>query len=214
MDGGRATHSVSSWRKPGPITPSISRCPTLERRSRSQSNAVVMGPCFRRDDDCGCRSRHTFSVVLAKARTHYPKSQLLHDAGATIRFITDCGGYGSWLSPGRRGRRRAASPHHPANPFICGTRQPPRPAAFPASKFPFGNLALTMISVWLGSECRVKSPRFDMLAGEAGPGFGRAPHATDARGFRAVSPRLMRPWNRCRLAARLMGTLALRGYCR
>jgi hypothetical protein len=122
------------------------------------------------------------------------------------------------MGPGFRqddaGRRRAASPHHPANPFICGTRQPPRPAAFPGSKFPFGNLALTMISVWLGSECRVKSPRFDMLAGEAGLGFGRAPHATDARGFRAVSPRLMRPWNRCRLAARLMGTLALRGYCR
>src|SRR5882757_2160234 len=37
-----------------------------------------------RDDDCGCRPRHTFGVVLAKARTHYPKYQLLRDAVAAI----------------------------------------------------------------------------------------------------------------------------------
>jgi len=79
--------STSSWRKPGPITPSISRCPALDPRSRSQSNAVVMNPGFRRDD---------------------------------------------------AGRRRPASPRHPTNPYICGTRQPAPPAAFPASKFPFG----------------------------------------------------------------------------
>ncbi|SDD25552.1 hypothetical protein SAMN05216337_100977 [Bradyrhizobium brasilense] len=41
-------------------------------------------------------------VVLAKARTHYPKSQTLCDVGAAIPFITECGGYGSWLSPGRQ----------------------------------------------------------------------------------------------------------------
>ena len=167
-----------------------------------------------RSDGASHRARTVLIVVLAKARTHYPKCPLLRDAGAAIPFITERGGYGSWLSPGRRKGRGTRTPAILRKPFIPGTRQPPPPAAFPASKFPFGNLALTMISVWLGSECRVKSPRFDMLAGEAGPGFGRAPHATDARGFRAVSPRLMRPWNRCRMAARLMGTLALRGYCR
>ncbi len=42
------------------------------------------------------------AVVLAKARTHYPKSQLLRDARAAIPLITEGGGYGSWLSPGRR----------------------------------------------------------------------------------------------------------------
>jgi len=40
------------------------------------------------------RSRSTLGVVLAKARTHYPKSQLLRDAGATMRFIIECGGPG------------------------------------------------------------------------------------------------------------------------
>jgi hypothetical protein len=45
-------------------------------------------------------------------------------------------------------------------------------------KIPFGNRLLTMISVWLGAERRADSPRFDMLAGDAGPGFGRATHAT------------------------------------
>jgi hypothetical protein len=47
-----------------------------------------------------------------------------------------------------------------------------------SSKIPFGNRLLTMISVWLGAERRADSPRFDMLAGDAGPGFGRATHAT------------------------------------
>ena len=45
-------------------------------------------------------------------------------------------------------------------------------APFPAPEFLFGNLALTKISVWLGAERRVNSPRFDMLAGEAEHGFG------------------------------------------
>ncbi len=45
-------------------------------------------------------------------------------------------------------------------------------------KIPFGNRPLTMISVWLGTERRAESPRFDMLAGDAGSGFGRATHAT------------------------------------
>ena len=87
--------------------------------------------------------------------------------------------------PLRRARCRRRGRSH-------GTPQPPHPAAFPASESSFGNFALTMISVWLGSECRAKSPRFDMLAGEAGPGFGRAPHATDVRGSRAVLPRRAR----------------------
>ena len=38
-----------------------------------------------------------------------------------------------------------------------------------------------MISVWLGAPKRADSPRFDTLAGDAGPGFGRASHATKNR---------------------------------
>ncbi|WP_194460365.1 hypothetical protein [Bradyrhizobium sp. CCBAU 53421] len=55
--------------------------------------------------ECGSMphsSRNTLGVVLAKARTHYPKLQLLRDPGAAIPFITEFGGYGSWLSPGRQ----------------------------------------------------------------------------------------------------------------
>ena len=55
--------------------------------------------------------------------------------------------------------------------------------AFPAAKIPCGNRLLTMISVWLGAERRVDSPRFDMLAGDAGSGFGRATHAAKNRAF-------------------------------
>ena len=51
----------------------------------------------------------------------------------------------------------------------------PRPIC--RTKLPFGNRLLTTISVWLGLERRADSPRFDTLAGEAGPGFGRATHA-------------------------------------
>ncbi len=54
----------------------------------------------------------------------------------------------------------------------------------PQGKIPLGNSALTMISVWLGSGGRADSPRFDMLAGDAGLGFGRASHVTQ-QGFRA-----------------------------
>ena len=47
----------------------------------------------------------------------------------------------------------------------------------PQGKIRRGNSALTMISVWLASYGRADSPRFDMLAGDAGLGFGRASHA-------------------------------------
>jgi len=66
-------------------------------------HARVMTPCV-----CHHESRTILIVVLAKARTHYPKSQSLRDAGAAIPFTIKCGGYGSWLSPGRRlGRSHA-----------------------------------------------------------------------------------------------------------
>ncbi|MEY9648072.1 ABC-type nitrate/sulfonate/bicarbonate transport system substrate-binding protein [Bradyrhizobium elkanii] len=52
--------------------------------------------------ECITDERHQmFSVVLAKARTHYPSRLLLRDAGATIPLSIKFGGYGSWLSPGR-----------------------------------------------------------------------------------------------------------------
>src|SRR5260370_40314595 len=60
--------------------------------------------------------------------------------------------------------------------------------AFQAVKIPFGNRVLTMISVWLGAKGRVDSPRFDMLAGEAGPGFGRASHVTENRALALAFP--------------------------
>ncbi|WGR93761.1 hypothetical protein MTX26_29530 [Bradyrhizobium sp. ISRA443] len=54
---------------------------------------------------------HKLDVVLAKARTHYPKCQLSRDAGAKIAFITKYGAYGFWLSPGRHWRvQRAKRP--------------------------------------------------------------------------------------------------------
>jgi len=66
--------------------------------------------------------------------------------------------------------------------FFVGSRNGPQsptlPPSFDAAKIPFGNRPLTMISVWLGAERRADSPRFDTLTGEAGPGFGRATHAT------------------------------------
>ena len=45
-----------------------------------------------------------------------------------------------------------------------------------------------MISVWLGAKGRVDSPRFDMLAGEAGPGFGRASQVTENRALALAFP--------------------------
>ncbi|PDT74220.1 hypothetical protein CO675_25910 [Bradyrhizobium sp. C9] len=42
----------------------------------------------------GPQTAHIFDVVLAKARTHYPKCQLRCDAGATARLSTNIGGYG------------------------------------------------------------------------------------------------------------------------
>ena len=62
---------------------------------------------------CWNCARPTF-VVLAKARTHYPRSRLLRDAGAAIPFTTRFGGNGSpGFPPGRHcacGIRRAAEP--------------------------------------------------------------------------------------------------------
>src|SRR6267154_1871942 len=51
--------------------------------------------------------------------------------------------------------------------------------SFAAAKIRCGNRPLTMISVWLAGERRADSPRFDMLAGDASLGFGRASHATE-----------------------------------
>jgi hypothetical protein len=46
-------------------------------------------------------------------------------------------------------------------------------------EIPCGNQTLTTISVWLETKRRAESPRFDTLAGEASPGFGRASHVMD-----------------------------------
>src|SRR6201999_1300137 len=66
--------------------------------------------------------------------------------------------------------RQAARCEHPSGKCpISGFA-----VVLPQGKIPRGNSALTMISVWLGSYGRADSPRFDMLAGDAGLGFGRA----------------------------------------
>jgi len=59
-----------------------------------------------------------------------------------------------------------------------------------------------MISVWLEAKGRADSPRFDMLAGEAGPGFGRASHVTENRALAlAFTPR---PPRGCRTGSHLL----------
>src|SRR5678815_150400 len=50
-------YSASSWRKPGPITPTACCCATLGPRSHSASNSVVMGPGLRQDDAVGPTGR-------------------------------------------------------------------------------------------------------------------------------------------------------------
>ena len=50
----------------------------------------------------GRNSSHIFRVVPAQAGTHTHECQLLRCAGTPIPFIKNIGGYGSWLSPGRR----------------------------------------------------------------------------------------------------------------
>ena len=77
-----------------------------------------------------------------------------------------------------------------------------------------GNRLLTMISVWLGAKRRADSPRFDMLAGEAGCGFG-GPPMRHRQGSRAGAYR--RAGSRgCGTGSHLLpeglGQLALRGY--
>src|SRR3984893_4892089 len=68
--------------------------------------------------------------------------------------------------------------------LTCGPRPGCLTSPICRSPNPLGNRVLTMISVWLGAKRRADSPRFDMLAGDAGLGFGRASHAT-RQGFSA-----------------------------
>ena len=58
----------------------------------------------------GRNSSHVFRVVPAQAGTHTYECQLLRCVGAPIPFIKNIGGYGSWLSPGRRGGEQSI-PH-------------------------------------------------------------------------------------------------------
>src|SRR6266567_775835 len=61
-----ATHSLSSWRKPGPITPNVNCCGTLGPRSRSPQISVVMGPGLRRGD--AERGAMNYSATISKRR--------------------------------------------------------------------------------------------------------------------------------------------------
>jgi hypothetical protein len=80
---------------------------------------------------------------------------------------------------------------------------------FPAVKIPFGNRVLTTISVWLEAKGRADSPRFDMLAGEAGPGFVRASHVTENRALALAltAAPAARLWNRQPLLPEDLGHL-------
>lgn len=51
------------------------------------------------------------------------------------------------------------------------------PAAFAITGFCFGNRVLTIPGAWWEAGNRVSGPCFDTLAGDAGLGFGQAPHA-------------------------------------
>src|SRR6202022_4832820 len=75
--------------------------------------------------------------------------------------------------------------------LTCGFRPVGLTSRICRSQNPLGNRVLTMISVWLGAKRRADSPRFDMVAGEASLGFGRASHATQ-QGFSAGAHR--RAW--------------------
>jgi hypothetical protein len=86
-----------------------------------------------------------------------------------------------------------------------------RPPAFQAVKIPFGNRALTMVSVWLEAKRRADSPRFDMLAGDAGLGFGGPPMRQNKALARTLVAARLRG-NRQLFAPGGFGTLALRGY--
>ena len=59
----------------------------------------------------GRNSSHVFRVVPAQAGTHTHECQLLRCVGAPIPFIKNIGGYGSWLSPGRRGGEQSEAIH-------------------------------------------------------------------------------------------------------
>ena len=98
------------------------------------------------------------------------------------------------MGPGlRRGDTPGAAPPPPgpgsAGPYpaACGHNSRPQ--------FPFGNLALTQIIVWLGAQ---KSRRSAFVLtcwqGNPDPAFGRAPNDTVERGLPRwrMSPRLMR----------------------
>jgi len=77
-------------------------------------------------------SRPIRTVVLAKARTHYPRYQLVRDAGATIPSIIKCGGYGSWPSPGRQTTSPQFAPRL-MSPAFAGTTAGKKRAAFARS---------------------------------------------------------------------------------
>jgi hypothetical protein len=51
----------------------------------------------------------------------------------------------------------------------------------PTPKRTLGNPVLTVPGVWLVAKRRAESPRFDMLAGDASLGFGRASHPIQNR---------------------------------
>src|SRR5882757_4586680 len=78
-------------------------CPASLRAKRSNPFLHICGAmdCLvrfaPRNDDVDVGPRNTFGVVLAKARTHYPKCLLLHDAGAAIPLTMECSGYNRGL---------------------------------------------------------------------------------------------------------------------
>jgi hypothetical protein len=71
-----------------------------------------------------------------------------------------------------------------------------------------------MIGVWLVAKRRADSPRFDMLAGEASLGFGRASHATQnkALALALTAAPGARSWTGSLLLREHFGKIALRGY--
>ena len=75
----------------------------------------------------GRNSSHVFRVVPAQAGTHTHECQLLRCVGAPIPFIKNIGGYGSWLSPGRRGGEQSI-PHARLDGLLRCARNDPEGA--------------------------------------------------------------------------------------
>jgi hypothetical protein len=99
-EGGRKRHAevaktVSSWRRPGPITPGRSRCAKVVDRGLATSASRRMGPGSRQDGADGVWARSS----IKHSRRSAPKPQAIESRRMGSDFSHD-------------GRRRSSGPSH------------------------------------------------------------------------------------------------------